>query len=332
MNHSSAFRRGIFFIVGHHRGGTTLLQAMLSTHSQLTIPPETQFFLEVWPRRHQWGPLTDPGARARAADFLCSRDASARDLGLAPGEILAELDPAAADCSDLFVALLRAWARRRHKPRAGEKSPGHIWRVERLAKLFPDARFLCCLRDPRAVVASELAARWGARSADQIGCRWRRVYDAHCALARSLPRERYLALRYEALVREPEATLRRVCGFLGEDFEPAMLRFHERPPAELGFDPSEEWKQRTLEPLDPARLEAWRVELEPAQIALAEAAAGREALAVLELPAAGPGLPPLALRAARLADRWPWLLELLSGAARRKRGPRRARGAAEAAR
>lgn len=326
MNDTAAFRRGLFFVVGHHRGGTTLLQAMLSTHSRLTIPPETQFFLEVWPRRHQWGPLVDPAARARAAEFLASRDASARDLGLAPEEILAELDPAASDCSDLFVALLRAWARRRDKPRAGEKSPGHIWRVALLAKLFPDARFLCCLRDPRAVVASELAAAWGARSVDQIGRRWRRVYDAHRALARALPRERYVALRYESLVSAPEASLRRVCAFLGEDFEPAMLRYHERPAADLGFDPSEAWKQRTRKPLDPARLEAWRAELAPAQIALAEAAAGWDALAELQLPAAGPGLPSLALRAARLADRWPWLLEVLTGAARRKRGPRRARG------
>jgi hypothetical protein len=317
--------RDLFFIVGHHRGGTTLLQAMLSSHSRITIPPETQFFLEIWPRRHRFEPLDDPRRREEAARFLCSRDASSRDLGLAPEEILRELAPAERGCEALFLALLRAWGRPRAKPRVGEKSPGHIARVALLARLYPHARFVCCLRDPRAVVASELGASWGARSADQIARRWRRVYDVHLALERSLPRERYLALRYESLVTDPATQLQRVCAFLGESFEPGMLDYHGRPESERGFDVSETWKQRTRQPLDAGRLEAWRGELTRVQIALVEAAVGDDALRDSDWPSAGERLPPLALRAAQLADRWLWLVEVVTGAARRKRGPRRAR-------
>ena len=36
-------------------------------------------------------------------------------------------------------------------------------------------------------------------------------------------------VRYEELVRDCEETLRGVCDFLGESYEPAMLDFHERP-------------------------------------------------------------------------------------------------------
>jgi hypothetical protein len=39
---------------------------------------------------------------------------------------------------------------------------------------------------------------------------------------------RVLEIRYEALVRQPEATLRTVCAFLGEAYEPAMLRWDDR--------------------------------------------------------------------------------------------------------
>ena len=42
MTAGSDIRDGLFFIVGHHRGGTTLLQSMLSSHSEITIPPETE--------------------------------------------------------------------------------------------------------------------------------------------------------------------------------------------------------------------------------------------------------------------------------------------------
>ena len=214
---TDALRHGLFFVVGNHRGGTTLLQSMLSSHSRITVPPETQFFLEVWPQRERFGGLASEAERRDAAAFLSSRECSARDLGIAPEAVLAQLpDPARPE--DLFVALLAAWSEARGKPRVGEKSPGHIQCVPLLAELFPEARFIACLRDPRAVVSSELRASWGARSADQVGRRWSRVVDAHEQLVRTLPPERYHLVQYEALVREPEGRLRALCAFLDEPF------------------------------------------------------------------------------------------------------------------
>ena len=46
-------------------------------------------------------------------------------------------------------------------------------------------------------------------------------------LARHVPVDRRMTVRYEDLVEAPEPTLRSVCAFLGEPFEPEMLRFHE---------------------------------------------------------------------------------------------------------
>jgi hypothetical protein len=38
---------------------------------------------------------------------------------------------------------------------------------------------------------------------------------------------RYMAVRYEDIVDDQEATIRRVMDFVGEAFDPACLRFHE---------------------------------------------------------------------------------------------------------
>lgn len=316
-------RRGLFFVVGHHRGGTTLLQSMLNAHSALTVPPETQYFLEVWPRRRQLGDLRNPEARDRVFDFLESRDCSVRDLKLSREAVAAALAPDA-DYAELFATLLEVWARERGKRRAGEKSPGHIHQVLEIAQVFPEARFLAMLRDPRAVVASELTAAWGARSVDQIARRWRRVAERHRELTRRLPSDRYLGLRYEELVSQPEATLRGVCDFLGEPFEDSMLRYDERAEAERGFDPSESWKLKTLKPLDPDRREAWRDSLDAVQIALVENAAG-EGLEALGYRREAPERSRLVLALQLLRDRVPWAIEVATGAARRKRGPQRAR-------
>ena len=319
-----AIRDGLFFVVGNHRGGTTLLQSMLNAHPAITLPPETQYFQEVWPKRASLGDLATPAGRERAIDFLGSVDCSIRDLKLDPAAIAAELPATGADYADLFIALLAAWARPRQKTRVGDKSPGHIHCVAEMARSFPNARFIASLRDPRAVVSSELGAVWGARSVDQIGRRWRRVIEAHRQLERSMSPNRYTMLRYEDLVTDPEPTLRRLCAFLGEDFDPSMLRYYERPESELGFDPSESWKWNTLRPLDAGRLEAWRESLSPTQVALIERAAG-EHLEGLGYASAAPAMGSLAGMFWLLRDRIPWALEVVSGAAVRKRGPRRGR-------
>ncbi len=325
MTDPRRLREGLFFVVGHHRGGTTLLQSMLSSHPRLTLPPETQFFLEVWPRRGRLGDLSDPAARRRVAAFLGSEACSARDLALDPAEVLDALPAGRPDYADLFVALLEVWARSRGKPRAGEKSPGHIHCVPLLAGLYPRARFVACLRDPRAVACSELEAEWGTRSVDKVAARWRRVFDQHERLSRALPGDRYRMVRYEDLVADPEATLAQLCAFLGEAPEPQMLRYFERPAAERGFDASERWKHATLEPLDPTRVSAWRARLAPEKVALVERAVGPRLAALGYAAAGGPALSALGYAGARLRDRLPWALEVLSGAARRKRGPRRPR-------
>ncbi len=44
----------------------------------------------------------------------------------------------------------------------------------------------------------------------------------------------HIVVRYEDLSRDPELTLRRVCAFLSEDFEPGMLEFWQQPLHGLG--------------------------------------------------------------------------------------------------
>jgi len=324
MTTGSDIRDGLFFIVGHHRGGTTLLQSMLSSHSRITIPPETQYFLEVWPRRERFGELGDDATRKRIANFLQSQDCSMRNLKLDFDKVAAELR-SNADYSDLFVAMLTVWAKSRDKPRVGDKSPGYMRSVPFIAELYPKAKFIASLRDPRAVVNSELNAKWGALSVDQIARRWRRIVECHYELERSLSPDRYLMLRYEDLVRDPEQNLRRVCEFLGEPFEPAMLRYYERPASELGFDESENWKLNTLKPLNPGRLDAWKESLTEKQIDLIERAAAPH-LKSLHYELATIDRPGFWKSAWNIfIDRIPWAVEVATGAARRKRGPRRHR-------
>lgn len=263
----SRIRDGVFFVVGHHRGGTTLLQAMLASHPRLTLPPETGFFQQVWTRRSRFEPLTDPSRKAQLWAYLRSPECSVSDLEL-DWKTLEDLSSKqVTDCAEVFVLLLAEYARLRGKPRAGEKSPGHIHEIPLLAKLYPQAKFVCVLRDPRAVVRSEWETSWGSRSWGRIVARWNRVVDRHQQLlADPAISPRYLAIRYEDLVLSPTDCLQRVCAHLGEDFAPEMLQFQRRATADQGFAANEIWKHNTLAPLNPHRADAWKSALRRTEI------------------------------------------------------------------
>ncbi len=72
-------------------------------------------------------------------------------------------------------------------------------------------------------------------------------------------------MQYELLVTQPEQELRRICIFLGEEFESRMLRFYERK--ERGYvDAEAEWKDLTLKPLTRERVGIYREQLKPREI------------------------------------------------------------------
>ena len=74
-----------------------------------------------------------------------------------------------------------------------------------------------------------------------------------------------MRVQYELLVRQPEQELRKICVFLGEEFESRMLRFYQRK--ERGYvDAEAEWKDLTLKPLTLERMEIYQEQLQPREI------------------------------------------------------------------
>jgi hypothetical protein len=121
----------------------------------------------------------------------------------------------------VWELLLRA-GERQHAGVVMDKSLDSVHYADELMTLHPDMLFVNVVRDPRAQVASMnraiihdfdslLNARtWLAahRAADHVQQRWP---------------ERVLTMRYEDFLSDQEATLRRLCDFLGIAFLPQML-------------------------------------------------------------------------------------------------------------
>ena len=269
------------FVVGVPRSGTTLLRLMLDAHPELTIPPETHFIPSVIRAARR-------GGSADRVAALITHHRRWRDFGLDANELrerIRALDPLEAGAA--IRAFYELYAERHGKPRWGDKTPGYAVRMRRIQRALPEARFVHVIRDGRDVATSRNRRSREPLSADVAARRWkRRVVSAR----KRSGRVHYAEVRYEELVAEPEATLRRVCAFAELPFDAVMLDYHERASerlAEIDRDlPARRGRHeldaeariaahaRAGEPPVAKRIGAWREEMVPEDVAAFEVEAG----------------------------------------------------------
>ena len=262
------------FVVGANRSGTTLLRLLLNAHSRIAIPEELTYFNEVLagvPLRTWRAPdLTPDQYHAFVRGFLRRHAGTLAPLRV--DDLEAEiLSHPGIDLRRPYQTALEAWARCHGKARWGEKTPGNLFYAHVILDMFPEARFIYLVRDPRAGVLSMTRASMFADDV-VINALNRRRYatEGGTRLEQAVPPAQRMTLRYEDLVTAPEAAARTLCAFLGEPFEPDMLRFHEEarqymaPHAATGFN------RAATRPISPARVDEWRDWLRPEDVALIE--------------------------------------------------------------
>ena len=139
-----------------------------------------------------------------------------------------------------------------------DKQPDNLLYLGQIAVLFPRARIVLCRRDPRDVGLScffqyfrEDALAWSDDLAD-CAFRMREVERLVDHWRRVLP-SRILEVQYEALVANLEEESRRLIDFLGLDWDPACLAFHE---TERTVMTASHWQVR--QPLYAGSVGRWR--------------------------------------------------------------------------
>ncbi|TDC46839.1 sulfotransferase [Actinomadura sp. KC345] len=261
------------FVLGCPRSGTTLLQLMLHSHARIAIPAETKFVIPAYARRCQFGDLEDRENRRALAEWITSeRSTKFHALGLDAGEVVEEVVAGPPTLGSAIGIVFRAYAGLHGKERWGDKRPSYSRHAGALLRMFPDAQFVHLIRDGRDCVASLLEMPWYDRDVQHAISAWREAIDRGHRLAGRLGPDSYYELQYERLVADPVDELTRLCGFLGEDFDPAMA--HPEGLAKRTVSPRKKWHGRTHDAVTTNRVGSWAERLDPWQISLAEAAFG----------------------------------------------------------
>lgn len=262
-----------FFIVGCGRSGTTLLRVILLGHSRLNISPETHFIRNLVDDFPLSGTLS-PTQVAAVTDVVVAHPRWSA-MGI-PAEsfrrdALALCAPAMADVLNLIY---HHHAREAGKVRPGDKTPDYVRYVPQLLEIYPDAKFVHLVRDGHDVAISYAEVGWGqAYQGERF--EWSQAVRAGLAYRGSPFADRILEIRYEDMVRDLEGTVRRVCSFLGEAFEPDMLDWHSRIGLLFpGEDP--QLHPKLFQPLQSDAVGVWRRKLSAIECLVIEASLYRD--------------------------------------------------------
>lgn len=252
-----------FMIVGTPRSGTTLVQRLVCELPGVRVPPETHFFKLYAPdllRRRRF-PL-DARALREEVEIFRSLETS-RGLAVDAETIVQELEGKCEGALELFSAIVRHLA----GPARiyGEKTPEHLFWWRPLARAVPHLKFIAVVRDPRAVVASNLAVPWGLKSHIQVAERWLSDQRQVVKAQQSLGSDRSMVLRYEEVVRNPDRARHRMSEFLGCGSIPSRIRLSSTHDSSIFVAGEEPWKGRAIGPISSDRVKAWREKLTEAE-------------------------------------------------------------------
>jgi hypothetical protein len=252
------------FVVGHWRTGTTLLHELLILDPRFNCPDTAECFLptatlltERFFKQYLWflmpskRPMDNMAAgwdRPQEDEFalcLLGHPSPYADIAF-PGR--PPLFPGSLDLSGLTPRQLHDWKRGlvrflqtltlRDPRRLVLKSPPHTARVPVLLDLFPNAKFVHIVRDPRVVFPStvhlwkSMAAKHGLRPPVLPGVE-EKVYSEFEVLYRRLeeakprvPAGQFYELRYEDLTRDPAVAMEKLYAALGlggfADYRPRL--------------------------------------------------------------------------------------------------------------
>ena len=275
-------------IVGSPRSGTTLLRLMWNAHPGVIMPHECPFMYELYPKYASVDHLTKTHIDQFLDDLFLVKDCAV--LKLDRDSLLERLisleNP---DYAHVIDAVYREFASRhgKHDARWGDKHTQFIMHMPEIISLFPNARFIHIVRDGRAVVSSMLKTKLGTyklpngrayNSNQPISAAKLWAYSVQLGSAEGarMGPEKYLEIKYENLILEPETVCKNMCHFVGEAFSEAMLDTQSRK--ECSFIPQHKqarWHTNIGKDLVKSRVNRWREELDRHNIVVVEYLAGR---------------------------------------------------------
>jgi hypothetical protein len=275
------------FIIGIGRSGTTLLNKILNSHPSLHALPEANFFvfflndyrnvtrfkpeqieaifeeIRIFALSHPlvgWD-LDMEAAKAKVLQIVRERELGYEELGKI---IYSEFKVTGFDKSDAKILI--------------DKNPAFTLVAQHIADYLPNAKFIWLVRDYRAnVLSRKQNAYLKSPAVPYNAIRWK-VFNNIAWKFYNRNRERVLLLRYEDMVSEYEASIKKVYDFLGVDPGDALQAENKAAVDMSTIQVDEKHKKYFTKkyadlarPVNTSRTNAWQSELSKEEIEICDA-------------------------------------------------------------
>jgi hypothetical protein len=233
-----------FFIVGNSRSGTTMMLRILNNHPKVFVLNELHFFEQLWTpsdknvilskeaatllisklffiqKEGYTGEMDENKYKNEASVFIDNY----QDIPFHPHVLYAE-----------FMSLI---TRQEGKTIPCEKTPQNVFYIQEILELFPNAKIINMVRDPRAILLSQkrkwLRRKMGAtfitkKEAFRLRINYHpytlsKLWNAAVNAANKFNKNpQVLTVKFEDILNQPFPTIQSICQHLEIDFSEEIL-------------------------------------------------------------------------------------------------------------
>lgn len=231
------------FLFASERSGTNMTRAILGAHPHIAAPTSPHLLMNFVPILHRYGDLDrDRNFQKLAEDVTTVLDHQLGEwnASITAAEILE--DAPSRTFAGIFDYVYRREMEAVGAERVFFKENEAFFHAEYLLRNFPGAKFIYLVRDGRDMVLSyhnSLSHFGTIRDGAEV---WRDEQRACLRLCCDPAfADRILPIHYEDILAFPEESVRSICEFIGEDFDEAMLEFHEQRTNKEAADAVHSW-------------------------------------------------------------------------------------------
>ncbi|PLS17877.1 hypothetical protein CVD28_09290 [Bacillus sp. M6-12] len=241
----------LIFVGGSPRSGTTLVQSILDSHSNIYGGPEFDYIPSIIGLRDS----IHSGITSGRIDQYTSYS----DVDRVSREFL--------------IGLFQPLAKLQRVEYISEKTPSNILGFNQLIEVFPNAKFILVLRDPRAIIASMKQVRERAlrkkvtpphfvenvrQSMHYIWSCFTRGYECY-----KKHEDKVFIIKYEELVKNPKVVTKDITNYLGVEWEEQMLYPSKRVKFGNKLDYDNVWytQEMYIRDIEKNELSKWKKQL-----------------------------------------------------------------------
>lgn len=231
----------IIFVVGNSRSGTTMMGRILNNHALIHTFPELHFFEQLWSGADR-GKILSSDEAMRLAALLINISREGYFAHRHPADFAAEAGRALGNAgdgltgSDVFARVVAFEVSRNGKQIGCDQTPQNVFYINEILELFPEARVINMIRDPRDVLLSQ-KLKWRRRFLGGTHATWyetlrawmnyhpytiSRLWVSAVRAGMAARQPQVMSVRFEELLGSPDFVIEQICRHVGVAFSPHL--------------------------------------------------------------------------------------------------------------